>query len=398
MKTDSHEPDAKARRWWQYVGPWPLRPWVASLSVGAGVFIVTTSTWREQYFVDPALTLAETLFIVGRAAFVLVAGAAFMVAVATTVATRLVSPRTLSRLLPYLVVIVTSAALASAVLFMIEFAFGASVQNPVLDLVLRTMRLSIMMAFVLAVAGIAEERLRRQTLIARESLSELDRQHSLMLMHEEQSRRQFAMLLHDQVQAGLMTACLELKMATADETSVNRERLDAAITRIDRIRGLELHQTARALSPDLSNLGLHGALRDLMRIYEPAVQASIHVAPEIAQVIPPMPTQVLLACYRIVEQGVLNSVVHGQATECVIKVTAPSENTVSVEVKDNGTGIAQTDNARGFGSAVLDSWCRVLRGYWALEYLPGGGARLTATLSLESGADFDVAGADVSLQ
>lgn len=351
---------------------------------------MTTASWREGFVNDPVRTLAEGLSLVGVA--VLVVGGV------TTVATRMVSRRTLHRLVPYLVVLIFSAALASAGMFVMELAFGISSQEPLLDLIQRTIRLTVVMAFVLAIAGIAEERLTRQTRIAEESLSELDRQHSLMLIREEQSRRQFAMLLHDQVQAGLMTACLELKMATTDETTVNRERIDAVITRIDHIRGLELHQAARALSPDLSNLGLHGAVRDLMRIYEPAVRASINVAPEVAQMSPPPPTQVLLACYRIIEQGVLNSVVHGQATECVITVTMPSETTVSIEVTDNGTGVAQTDNARGFGSAVLDSWCRVLGGSWALDYRPEGGAHLMATLSLESGAEFDLTGADVSLQ
>jgi len=390
MKTESDDRDAKSRRWWQYIGPWPLRPWVASVSVGVGVLIVTTASWREGFVNDPVRTLAEGLSLVGVGA--LVAGGA------TTVATRLVSRRTLHRLAPYLIVIAASAALAAMGMFVIELAFGASSQESLLNLIQRSMRLTILMAFVLAIAGIAEERLRRQTRIAEESLSELDRQHSLMLIHEEQTRRQFAMLLHDQVQAGLITACLELKMATNDETLVNRERVDAAITRIDHIRGLKLHQAARGLSPDLSNLGLHGALRDLMRIYEPAMKASIDVTPEVTKVSPLIPTHVLLACYRIVEQGVLNSVVHGQANECIITVNLSSETTVSIEVTDNGTGVTQTDNARGFGSAVLDSWCRVLGGSWFLEYPPGGGARLMATLSLESGADFDLTGADVSLQ
>ncbi len=351
---------------------------------------MTSASWRDDFVNDPVRTLAAGFSLVGVAALV--------VGVATTVATWLVSRRTWHRLVPYLVVLAVSAALASVGIVLTELAFGISSQEPLPDLIQRTIRLTVLMAFVLAIAGIAEERLRRQTRIAEESLCELDRQHSLMLIREEQSRRQFAMLLHDQVQAGLMTACLELKMATTDETSVNRERIDAVITRIDHIRGLELHQAARALSPDLSNLGLHGALRDLMRIYEPAVRASIHVAPEVTQVSPPIPTQVLLACYRIVEQGVLNSVVHGQATECVITVTMPSETTVSIEVTDNGTGFSQNDNARGFGSAVLDSWCRVLGGSWALNYPPGGGAHLMATLSLESSGDFDLTGADVSLQ
>ena len=82
----------------------------------------------------------------------------------------------------------------------------------------------------------------------------------------------------------------------------------------------------------------------------------------------------------------------------MITVTVPSVKRASIEVTDNGTGDTQGGHARGFGAAVLDSWCRVLGGSWALNYPPEGGARLMATLSLESGADFELTGADMSLQ
>lgn len=390
MKTDSHDRDAKARRWWQYIGPWPLRPLLVGLVVG-GFVLLSSASYVPANIVRNILIVLPSALVPGIAAAVGVGGTLLLVS-------RTLHGRDVRGLGVYLFVIVAAAVVGSTLSVTAELAVGLVSAEQLGLLPVRSARITIWMLVVLALSGAMAERLSRQTRIAERSLQELREQQTLMLIHEEQTRRQFAMLLHDQVQAGLMTACLELKMATADETAVNRERLAAAITRIDRIRGLELHQAARALSPDLSNLGLHGALRDLMRIYEPAVQASIHVAPEIAQVIPPTPTQVLLACYRIVEQGVLNSVVHGQATECVITVTVPTETTVSIEVLDNGTGVAQTDNAQGFGSAVLDSWCRVLRGSWALEYLPGGGACLMATLSLESDSDIDLTGADVSLQ
>lgn len=390
MKTDSHEPDPQARRWWQYIGPWPFRPWVAGLVVG-GLVLVASSSYVPG-------NIVRNLFIVIPSALVPAIGAAAGVGGTLLLVSKALHGREVRSLTAYLFVILTAAVVGATLSFGAELAVGLVTTEQIGLLLVRVARLTLWTLVVLALVGVTAQRLSRQTRIAERSLDELREQQSLMLIHEEQSRRQFAMLLHDQVQAGLMTACLELKMATTDEASVDRERIDAAITRIDRIRGLELHQAARALSPDLSNLGLHGALRDLMRIYEPAMEASIHVAPEVTQVTPPMPTQVLLACYRIVEQGVLNSVVHGQATECVIKVTAPSETTVSVEVTDNGTGFAQTDKAQGFGSAVLDSWCRVLGGSWFLEYPPGGGARLVATLSLESGAAIELTGADVSLQ
>jgi len=390
MKTESDDRDAKVRRWWQYIGPWPFRPWLAGLIIG-GLILASNAAYVPADVVRNFLIVLPAALIPGIAAAVGVGGTLVLISKA-------LHGREVRALWTYLLIIVTAAVVGSTLSVAAELALGLVSTEQIGLLPVRAWRMTLWLLVVLALAGVTAERLSRQTKIAELSLRELREQQSLMLIHEEQSRRQFAMLLHDQVQAGLMTACLELKVVTTDETAVNRERIEAAITRIDRIRGLELHHAARALSPDLTNLGLHGALRDLMRIYEPAMEASIHVAPEVAKFSPLIPTQVLLACYRIVEQGVLNSVVHGQASECVITVALPSEATVSIEVTDNGTGVAQSDDARGFGSAVLDSWCRVLGGAWVLDYPPGGGARLMATLSLESGADFDLTGVDVSLQ
>lgn len=390
MRIELHAQDGKARRWWQYIGPWPLRPWVAAFIVG-GLVLVSNSVYV------PA-DIVRNLVIVIPSALVPAVAAAVGVGVTLLLASKVLLGREVRGLGAYLFIIVLAAVVGSAFSVIAELAVGLLSVNEIGIFPVRFMRITLWTLLVLALTGITAERLTRQTKLAERSLQELREQQSLMLIHEEQSRRQFAMLLHDRVQAGLMTACLELKMASTDEISVSRDRVDAAITRIDQIRSLEIHRAARALSPDLPNLGLRGALRDLMRIYEPAMGASIHVAPEVTEVSPPIPPQVLLASYRIIEQGLLNSVVHGQATECVITVTVPSETTVAIEVSDNGTGVAQNETARGFGSAVLDSWCRVLNGSWVLDSPPGGGARLRATLSLESGADFDLTGADMSLQ
>ena len=152
------------------------------------------------------------------------------------------------------------------------------------------------------------------------------------------------------------------------------------------------------MSPDIANMGLRGALQELVRIYEPGLRTSIHLAPGAANADPPLAANVLLACYRIAEQGVLNAVVHGHATECFIVVSVEIGDTLVLEISDNGRGSSDSESVRGFGSAVLDSWCRVLDGSWSLDFPPGGGARLRATLSLASGADFDLTGPDVSLQ
>jgi signal transduction histidine kinase len=297
----------------------------------------------------------------------------------------------------YLLILAVAAGLSALALGAVETAFGSETALAPLSLFLRALRIWIMTVVTSAVAGVTEERLSRQTRIAKQSLSELREQQSLMLIHEERSRRQFAMLLHDRVQAGLMTACLELKAASRG-SDIDRQRIDDAIARIDDLRGLEVHQTARSLSPDLAAIGLKGSLQELVRTYGQGFHASIDVAPEISQGQINIPSNTQLACYRIVEQAVLNSVIHGQATEVTISVVPVAGEKLELVVTDNGTGKSVATDAPGFGSAVLDSWCRVLNGSWALQFPETGGAQLTAVLSLESGTELDLLEEGMSLQ
>jgi signal transduction histidine kinase len=328
---------------------------------------------------------------------ILVATGAFVVGAVIAIARRAIRAPSTSHLITYLLILAAAAGLAALALGAVETAFGSVTALEPLNLFLRALRIWIMTVVTSSGAGITEDRLSRQTRIATQSLSELREQKSLMLIHEERSRRQFAMLLHDRVQAGLMTACLELKAASRG-SDIDRQRIDDAIARIDDLRGLEVHQAARSLSPDLANIGLKGSLQELVRTYGPGFHASIDVAPEITQGHIDVPSNTLVACYRIVEQAILNSVIHGQASEVTISVTPVVGEKLELVVTDNGTGKSIATDAPGFGSAVIDSWCRVLNGSWALQFPENGGAQLTAVLSLESGSELNLLEEGMSLQ
>jgi nitrate/nitrite-specific signal transduction histidine kinase len=139
-------------------------------------------------------------------------------------------------------------------------------------------------------------------------------------------------------------------------------------------------------------------LQELVRTYGPGFHASIDVAPEITQGHIDIPSNTLLACYRIVEQAILNSVIHGQASEVTISVTPRAGEKLELVIADNGTGKSVETGAPGFGSAVIDSWCRVLNGSWSLQYPENGGAQLTAVLSLESDTELVLLEEGMSLQ
>ncbi len=378
-----------SRRWWRYLGPWPLRPWLAGPVVG-GVVLAASSSYVPGNIVRNFLVVIPSALVPGIATAIGVSGVLLLVS-------RIRHARVIRSLATYLLVIILAAFVGSALSIGAELAAGLLPTEQIGLLLVRVVRVALWTVVVLALVGLLAERLSGQTRLAERSLDELREQQSLMLIHEERSRRQFAMLLHDRVQAGLMTACLELKVATNGE-DVDKERIAAVVSRIDDIRGLDVHRAARAMSPDIANMGLKGALQELVRIYEPGLRMSIHLAPGAAYADPPLAANLLLACYRIVEQAVLNAVVHGHATECIIVVTVETDDTLVVEISDNGRGSSESGNVRGFGSAVLDSWCRVLNGSWTLDFPPGGGARLRATLSLEPALDFDVSQGGMSLQ
>lgn len=387
------------QRWRQYlrfVGPWPLRPWVVGFAVGLAVFIVSTARWRETDTLNLGQATAETLALV-------FSGTATIVGT-TALANRLLSPKAKHQLAPYLLALAASAVMGSIAMFIVVTAFGTSNTEPVIDLSLRALRIWVWLVLVSAVTSATLERLGKQTRIAENSLHSLSHQQSLMLIHEENSRRQLAALLHDKVQAQLMTACLELKLATSPDRDVDRTKIEGVISRLDDIRGLDIHQAVRALSPDLANIGLHSALQDLVRSYEPRLTTSLTIAPEIINANPPIPIDIQLACYRIVEQAVLNSVIHGQATHCVITIETSPDRHVRVNVTDNGVGAPTARAERtepdspGFGSAVLDSWCRVLGGTWKLQLTSTGGAQLAASLPLHGGSVIDLHKEGMSLQ
>ena len=363
-------------RWWQYIGPWPLRAWVGFWGAGAVNLIAGLSVQRAAVASQPLTEVPRIMLPVGLGA------GAF--ALLLLVIGRLLPNRTPRHLLSYLVIILGGTVAAAVVTFAINRALGVTSVDEAHYVPFQSFRLWMWSVFLLAVAGLTVRRLSRQTEIAERALAVSLEQQSLMLVNEERSRRQIALLLHDRVQAGLMTACLELRMAIAPDAEVDRARVDEIIARLDDIRGMDVRQAARTLSPDLVNVDLHTALQELSRIYEPGMRTVIEIAPSITGAASSIAADSLLACYRILEQGLLNAVVHGGANQCVLTLDLDSDGQLVLSLVDNGRGLPADGPAAGFGSTIIDSWCRVLGGSWQLDEVHGGGARLAARIPARS--------------
>jgi len=86
--------------------------------------------------------------------------------------------------------------------------------------------------------------------------------------------------------------------------------------------------------------------------------------------------------YRIVEQGLLNAVDHGGARHVAVAIETRPER-IEVTVRDDGQGL-DPGYSSGFGTTLIDTWCRTLGGSWSLAPGSDGGGVLTATLPVRS--------------
>jgi signal transduction histidine kinase len=86
-----------------------------------------------------------------------------------------------------------------------------------------------------------------------------------------------------------------------------------------------------------------------------------------------------IAIYRIVQEALSNARKHGAATRAVVAVQTGAE-TITVTVRDDGTGFDPTARAGGFGLVGMRERAELLGGTIGLASEAGAGTTVTATL------------------
>ncbi|HXV57717.1 MAG TPA: histidine kinase [Gaiellaceae bacterium] len=186
-------------------------------------------------------------------------------------------------------------------------------------------------------------------------------------------RKRLARNLHDGAQQRLASLSLLLRLARAnvavDPDHAERLLGDAAVELDAALR--ELRELARGLHPAI--LGDHGLRRALELLVERApfpvrVDAPAHRLPE----------QVETAAYYIASEGLANASKHAEPQSAAV-VVAREEDSVSVEVRDDGKGGA---DPAGSGLVGLRDRAEALGGHLTVESPPGEGTTLRAVLPL----------------
>ena len=230
-----------------------------------------------------------------------------------------------------------------------------------------------------AVTGRITARLRDQVQETESALAIARGQQIQIIAADEEARRQVAVVLHDRVQAGLITSCLELQALAAELGTENEARLTPMIRRLEHLRTFDVRGAARVLSPNLEEIDLQTALEELALQFEAVITIDIDIDPAMDLDRSVLGSGLPLAVYRIVEQGMLNAVIHASAGRIDIRV-ARTDHGCRVMIADDGVGI-RAGAEGGLGSTLVTTWARAMQGEWHWEAGPAGrGTTLVAEL------------------
>lgn len=201
-------------------------------------------------------------------------------------------------------------------------------------------------------------------------------QNNIIIENVEQSRENIARFLHDRVQAALVTVSMQIAEIGKDLSQQDSARLNSVIAELEHIRGVEVRSAAMRLSPDLQVVGISSAIRNYADTFKPTVTTEILIDPSAEQWITPSSekSQEHLGIYRIIEQAMLNAVVHGRPKNLTISFNVSKvamSPTLTVEVSNDGQAIA--DGAiPGIGTAVTSGWLSILGARHRLTNTPAG--------------------------
>ena len=207
---------------------------------------------------------------------------------------------------------------------------------------------------------------------------------------QEDVRQLVAERLHGRVQNRLLVASRRLRMAqerlAADHAPVSEDLIQAAAI-VESICNDDLRDLTRQLHPAMIRIGLLPSLRSLADSFADSFQANVEcyarspATRTIAGV--GLDKDLRLAIFRIVEAALSNVQKHAQARGAEVVVDMPSEDTVSVSIRDDGKEFDPYARPAGVGILSMDDYCNAQGGNLRVESKQGEGTQVLATFPIQ---------------
>ena len=230
----------------------------------------------------------------------------------------------------------------------------------------------IIVLTALALMHQAEQKISSRLSVATELVEKLELEREGLIHSDERLRRHTSQFLHDRVQSDLMVIGMKLKSISGQSSPEINEVIERAIHRLEKTRSADLKNLIQILTPNLEAGSLSSALDLLLEQYRSNMDVSLQIDESTAA----LGSETLLGIFRIVEQAVLNALMHGPAKRVQISITTSDVGFTEVVVADDGPGVAIEDVTAGVGTAIIDSWVGILKGEREIDSAPGHGYRL----------------------
>ena len=228
-------------------------------------------------------------------------------------------------------------------------------------------------------------------------LSRERREHAVALRSQEVAeavtaeRLLIARELHDMVahsigiiaiQAGVGSRVIQTQPAEAREAlraieATSRETLSGLRRTLVSLRQAGRGVTASEQSPLAPTPGL----ADIERLAAATAGAGVRFDVRCTGRPRPVPADIDLSAYRIVQEALTNVVRHAGTEHCRVAIDYRDEE-LSVEVVDNGRGATEDGSAHGFGLIGMRERVGLLDGHLSAGPRPEGGFRVAARLPL----------------
>ena len=212
---------------------------------------------------------------------------------------------------------------------------------------------------------------------ANELVARLEIDRAELIKADEAIRDQASQFLHNRVQSDLMVAGIELKSIARQSSVEISAMIDQTILRLEKTRSSDLKNLIQILTPNLESGTLSSALEVLLEQNQSNIDVSLKIDTETET----LGSSVLLGIFRIVEQAILNSLVHGPAKRIQVSASTTSAGVTELIVSDDGPGVRIEGARAGVGTAIIDSWVGILNGNKEIDSAPGHGYQLRVTFA-----------------
>ena len=203
---------------------------------------------------------------------------------------------------------------------------------------------------------------------------------------QESERKHLARELHDELGQYLNAVMIDARTLTADPVGSSAAAAQRISGNVEHVYGVVRGLISRLRPAALDDLGLAAALQagvDRWRESQPDIRFVLKTSGEVDS----LGERLNLALYRIVQEGLTNSVRHARAGQIQVELQGPQpggEPWVVLRVSDDGIGLTEPGrHETRFGLRGIRERVELLGGQFDIATPKGGGVCLSVKLPLK---------------